>query len=74
MEPTGIEPVTSISENYSPQILTSSLPEPLAHSLARQVQKDSDLKLLIERWDCLPEPVRAGIVAMVKASAVPCKD
>jgi hypothetical protein len=27
-----------------------------------------DLALLVERWDTLPEAVRAGILAMVKAS------
>jgi hypothetical protein len=26
------------------------------------------LALLVERWDALPEAVRAGILAMVKAS------
>jgi len=29
---------------------------------------DSDLALLVERWDALPEALRAGIVAMVKAA------
>jgi hypothetical protein len=27
-----------------------------------------DLALVVERWEQLPEAVRAGIVAMVKAS------
>jgi hypothetical protein len=31
-------------------------------------QKAPDLALLVERWDALPEAVRAGIVAMVKAT------
>jgi hypothetical protein len=37
--------------------------------LARQVEKSPDLALLVEHWDSLPEAVRAGIVAMVKAAA-----
>jgi hypothetical protein len=41
----------------------------LAYSLAREVEKDPDLALLVERWDSLPEAVRAGIVAMVKAAS-----
>jgi hypothetical protein len=28
------------------------------------------LALIVERWDSLPEAVRAGIVAMVRASGV----
>jgi hypothetical protein len=28
----------------------------------------ADLALIVERWDALPEVVRAGIVAMVKAA------
>jgi hypothetical protein len=28
-----------------------------------------DLALIVERWEQLPEAVRAGIVAMVEASA-----
>jgi hypothetical protein len=30
---------------------------------------DPDLKAVVEAWDRLPEAVRAGIVAMVKAAA-----
>jgi hypothetical protein len=36
--------------------------------LARTVQNDPGLALLIERWPELPEALRAGILAMVKAS------
>jgi hypothetical protein len=30
--------------------------------------KSGALELIVERWDALPEVVRAGIVAMVKAT------
>jgi len=40
----------------------------LADCLALFSAFDPRLALLIERWAVLPEPVRAGIVAMVKAA------
>ena len=40
------------------------------HQLATDTrQADPDLATVINAWDRLPEPVRAGIVAMVKAAA-----
>lgn len=35
-----------------------------------QVQRDPDLAALVDAWQRLPEPVRAGIVAMVKAAGI----
>jgi hypothetical protein len=32
-------------------------------------QTDPDLAVIIDAWDRLPEAVKAGIVAMVKAAA-----
>jgi len=32
---------------------------------------DPDLQIIVERWDDLPEPVKAGILAMVRAAEVP---
>jgi hypothetical protein len=40
----------------------------LAFCLALLTRKSPDLALLVERWDALPEVVRAGIVAMVKVT------
>jgi hypothetical protein len=40
----------------------------LASCLALLVQKSPDLAVVVECWDSLSEPVRAGIVAMVKAA------
>jgi hypothetical protein len=31
-------------------------------------QSDPDLGLVIERWEALPGPIKAGILAMVKAA------
>jgi hypothetical protein len=39
--------------------------------LALLTQESSELALVVERWDALPDVVRAGIVAMVKT--VPSK-
>jgi hypothetical protein len=36
--------------------------------LALLARKAPDLALVVERWEALPEAVRAGIVAMVKAA------
>jgi hypothetical protein len=40
----------------------------LASCLALLAQKSPDLALVVEHWDNLPEAVRAGIVALVKAA------
>jgi hypothetical protein len=41
----------------------------LAYSLARESQNDPDLARVVEAWPALPEAIRAGIVAMVRAAA-----
>jgi hypothetical protein len=35
----------------------------------RAAQSDPDLATVVDAWDRLPEAVRAGIVAMVKAAS-----
>src|SRR5436309_2995337 len=47
---------------------TETMSAVLASCLALLAQKSTDLALVVERWDALPQAVRAGIVAMVKAS------
>jgi hypothetical protein len=39
--------------------------------LALLTEESPDLALVVERWGSLPEAVRTGIVAMVKAAAGP---
>jgi hypothetical protein len=42
----------------------------LAHPLRPDTrQSDPDLTLVIERWEALPDAIRAGIVAMVRAAS-----
>ena len=44
--------------------------QPLSHSVPTDTcQNDPELAVVIEAWDRLPEAVRAGIVAMVKAAS-----
>jgi len=46
-------------------------PLPVAHLLPTDTCKtDPDLAAVIEAWDRLPEAIRAGIVAMVKAASM----
>ena len=39
--------------------------------MALLIRESPDLAVLIDRWSFLPDPVRAGIVAMVKAVQSP---
>ncbi len=41
-----------------------------ADYLALLERKSPDLALLVKRWDTLPEAMRAGIMAMIRASDV----
>jgi hypothetical protein len=60
VNPVTTQPSTDTAENSS---------DDLASCLALLTRKSPDLALIAERWDRLPEAVRAGIVAMVKASS-----
>ena len=80
-ERTGFEPVMecyphtglanrSTSAASADHIDTSADPENvLASCLALLKEESTELALVVERWNELPELVRAGIVAMVKAAA-----
>jgi hypothetical protein len=46
-------------------------PHVLASCLALLVRKWPDLALVAERWESLPQALRAGIVAMVKVGDMP---
>ena len=66
MGATGLEPVA-----YSPEKTRSgggSGAESGAES-GDPAPIDADLRRLIDAWPTLPDPVRAGIIAMVKAVA-----
>ncbi|MCH2134085.1 MAG: hypothetical protein MK116_10085 [Phycisphaerales bacterium] len=42
--------------------------DPEVAQIAAQLMTDTQLKQLISAWDDLPDAVRAGIIAMVKAA------
>ena len=42
-----------------------------AQRQAQQLIQETDLRFIVERWDELSEPVKAGILAMVRAAEVP---
>ena len=43
--------------------------QPMAAHRQRAASNDPDLTAIIDAWDRLPEAVRAGIVAMVRAAS-----
>jgi hypothetical protein len=65
---TGFEDQSIISPTPSAGDTSGDADKDLAFCLALLARKSPDLALLVERWDGLPDVVRAGIVAMVKAS------
>jgi hypothetical protein len=36
---------------------------------AREAQNDPALRVVIEAWPCLPDPIKAGILAIVQAAS-----
>ena len=48
------------------------MPDPTSShdSSDENTTQDDDLRKLVEEWPTLPGPVRAGIVAMVKAAVM----
>ena len=58
------ESVTSVNKNTS-----VNSKKYLAENLALLASKSPDLVLVVEYWDNLPEAVKVGIMAMVKAAA-----
>ena len=68
MEAAGNEPASPSPEAVIWQGFTKKTSKPLAQTLARGANLDPDLAQVLEAWPTLPEALRAGIVAMVKAA------
>ena len=73
--PTGLEPVTCGSGNQGILVVTTdaddtcqSVEEHSASCSAFLAKNSPDLAVIIDAWADLPEAIRAGIVAMVKAA------
>ncbi len=43
-------------------------PESVANCFTQDAPADPELAAVVEAWPALPEPIRAGILAMVRAS------
>jgi hypothetical protein len=59
----GIESPANSSDNDTVSISKSGAND------SQNGRIDPDLARVVERWDALPEAIRAGIVAMVKAAS-----
>jgi hypothetical protein len=68
VEAPGIEPATPTPQAKTGTPVTASPSFPLAHSLARETKIDADLQRIFDAWPTLPQPLRAGILAMIDAA------
>jgi hypothetical protein len=70
VEPKGIEPYAhSHISAEKLQGLNSGAPK-ASPTLCPPMVADAELQAVIEAWPALPEPIRVGILAMVRASGV----
>ena len=72
-DPIGVQlgdsnPLSVSPNSIAAQEVTTSQPDPLAHSLAREIEKHPDLHRVLDAWPTLPEALRAGILAMIDAA------
>ena len=65
----GLENRCSHDASCSESRTSKTAGNDLASCLALLAEKSADLALVAERWDGLPEAIRAGIMAMVKTAA-----
>ncbi len=66
--PKWLEPLSESAQVAQPQGLTKKPDPVLASCLALSAQNHPDLAAVVAAWADLPEAVRVGIVAMVKAA------
>ncbi len=73
--PNGLEPLTCGLQNRCGESVTPETTDTyesdgknLASCSALLREESPDLAMVIEVWDSLPEPVLAGVTAMVKAA------
>jgi hypothetical protein len=62
-------PYPTFDNTQPPHDVIANPETPFAQTFARETQVDADLRLILDRWPVLPEAIRAGIVAMVKAAS-----
>lgn len=66
-QPTVPKTVATDAQPVATTIVAENPQTDLTFCLALLAKKSADLALVVERWDAVPEAIRAGIVAMVKA-------
>jgi hypothetical protein len=66
---TGLANRWNLSASSDSSTASGNPKDNLASCLALLARQSPDLALLVKVWDTLPDPVRAGIVAMVKAAS-----
>jgi hypothetical protein len=68
LEAPGIEPASPTPQAKVNTPVTATTENPLAQSLAREIEKCPELARLIEAWPSLPEALKTGILAMIEAA------
>ena len=67
--PRGVEPLTGSLQAVDGAKVTDSLETVWRTHWRKTLQDWPDLTVILEAWPKLPQPIRAGIVAMVKAAS-----
>ena len=67
-------PVSPQRKTLATKQVAETGPKPLAHSLAREVEKDPDLVRLVELWERLPEAGRKLLRQTAETFAENCLD
>ena len=67
-EVTGSSPVSPIQISPENEGFSQAEAQKQVHSASFLPISDPDLTHIVNAWPTLPEPIRAGIIAMVKAT------
>ena len=68
-KPTAVKPSPNNDLEIDAPAARSAFAAPSAQNPVETARNDPDLAVVVEAWPTLPEAVRAGILAMVKAAA-----
>jgi hypothetical protein len=65
-------PLPDCHKDKSRKAFAETPPEPLAQTLAHETQIDPELARVIDAWPKLSDAIKAGIMAMVRATGEHC--
>ena len=68
VEPTSLPQNTTENKGVSKVLYPKSVPCRQSEPVMDSHNLPADLAAVVDAWDNLPEPIKAGILAMVKAS------